>query len=88
MRSLADIIRSAFAELRRFLRDPVGYVRELQVRRRLCQMCSLDKRFGNDFETASDVDDVEVLVEVGETILSNRRLIFHSPSVKLTLTVG
>jgi len=34
MRSLADIIRSAFAELRRFLRDPVGYVRELQVRRR------------------------------------------------------
>ena len=56
--------------------------------RRLCQMCSLDKRYGNDFETASDVDDVEVLVEVGETILSNRRLIFHSPSVKLTLTVG
>ena len=25
--------------------------------RRLCQMCSLDKRHGNDFETASDVDD-------------------------------
>jgi len=25
--------------------------------RRLCKMCSLDKRYGNDFETASDVDD-------------------------------
>lgn len=25
--------------------------------RRLCKMCSLDKRYGNDFKSAADVDD-------------------------------
>lgn len=34
MRSLLDVVRSAFAELRRFLRDPMEYLRELRVRRR------------------------------------------------------
>jgi hypothetical protein len=34
MRSIAEIIRSGLATLRRFLRDPVGYIRELRVRRR------------------------------------------------------
>jgi hypothetical protein len=34
MRSLTDILRSALAGLRRFLGDPIGYVRELRVRRR------------------------------------------------------
>jgi len=34
MRSLLEVVRSAFAELRRFLRDPMEYFRELRVRRR------------------------------------------------------
>jgi len=34
MRSVIDTIRSALAELRRFLRDPISYVHELRVRRR------------------------------------------------------
>lgn len=34
MRTIAEIVRSRLAALRRFLRDPVGYVRELRVRRR------------------------------------------------------
>lgn len=34
MRSVLDLVRSAFAEIGRFLRDPVGYLRELRVRRR------------------------------------------------------
>ena len=34
MRSVLDLIWSAFAELGRFLRDPVEYLRKLRVRRR------------------------------------------------------
>ena len=34
MRGVIDTIRSALAELRRFLRDPVSYVHELRARRR------------------------------------------------------
>jgi hypothetical protein len=34
MRSLLELIRSALEDLGEFLRDPVGYVQELRVRRR------------------------------------------------------
>jgi len=34
MRSLLDLLRAAFAEVGRFLGDPVGYLQELRVRRR------------------------------------------------------